>query len=81
MYRQTWGISVKNQTLSSELHGEALLAAKCSERQPLIGHLRDVTHAKTTVAAFVEDWIVKALSGLDFPVLACTRSGTLRHRR
>jgi hypothetical protein len=32
-------MSTKDQTLSAELHGEALLAAKQPELQPLIDHL------------------------------------------
>jgi hypothetical protein len=32
----------KDQTLSSELHGEALFAAKQLELQPSIDHLREV---------------------------------------
>jgi hypothetical protein len=35
-------MSTKDQILSSELHGEALLTAKRPELQPLIDHLREV---------------------------------------
>jgi hypothetical protein len=31
VYRQTWGMSTKDQILFAELHGEALLAAKRPE--------------------------------------------------
>jgi hypothetical protein len=34
-------MSTKDQILSAELHGEALLAAKRPELQPLIDHLRE----------------------------------------
>ena len=34
-------MSTKDQTLSAELHGEALLTARCPELQPLIDHLRE----------------------------------------
>ena len=36
MYRQTWGMSAKDQILSAELRGEGLLAAKRHELQPLM---------------------------------------------
>jgi hypothetical protein len=35
-------VSTKDQVLSAELHGEALLTAKRPELQPLIDHLREV---------------------------------------
>jgi hypothetical protein len=35
-------MSTQDQTLSSTLHGEALLVAKRPELHPLIDHLRDV---------------------------------------
>jgi hypothetical protein len=41
-------VSTKDETLSAELHGEALLTAKRPELQPLIGHLREVAQAATT---------------------------------
>src|SRR4029450_3317558 len=34
-------MSTKDQTLSAELHGEALLTARRPELQPLIDHLRE----------------------------------------
>ena len=36
-----------SQILSAELHGEALLAGKRPELQPLIDHLRDVARGAT----------------------------------
>ena len=35
-HRSHWGMSTKDQILSSELHGEALLTAKRPELPPLI---------------------------------------------
>jgi hypothetical protein len=37
-------MSTKDQILSAELHGEALLTAKRPEPQPLIDHLRERLH-------------------------------------
>jgi hypothetical protein len=42
-------MSTKDQTLSSELHGEALLAAKRSELQPLIDHLREAAQGRDDI--------------------------------
>jgi hypothetical protein len=42
-------MSTKDQILSSELHGEALLAAKRPELQPLIDHLREVAQGSDDV--------------------------------
>src|SRR5215207_9150603 len=39
-------MSTKDQTLSAELHGEALLAARRPELQPLIDHLRDIAQGR-----------------------------------
>jgi hypothetical protein len=39
-------MSTKDQVLSSELHGEALLTAKRPELQPLIDHLREVAEGR-----------------------------------
>jgi hypothetical protein len=41
-------MSTKDQILSSELHGEALLTAKRPELQPLIDHLREIGRDATT---------------------------------
>jgi hypothetical protein len=41
-------MSTKDQTLSADLHGEALLAAKRPELQPLINRLREVAQGATT---------------------------------
>jgi hypothetical protein len=35
-------MSTKDQALSAELHGEALLTARRPELQPLIDHLREM---------------------------------------
>ena len=48
MDRQTWGISTKDQILSS-LHGEALLSAKRLELLPLIDHLREVAQGRDDI--------------------------------
>ena len=40
------GMSTKDQILSAELHGEALLTAKQPELQPLIDHLREVAQSR-----------------------------------
>src|SRR5512133_1627676 len=42
-------MSTKDQILSSELDGEALLAAKRPELQPLIDHLRQVAQGSDDV--------------------------------
>jgi hypothetical protein len=42
-------MSTKDQTLSAELHGEALLTAKRPELQPLIDHLREVAHGRDDI--------------------------------
>lgn len=39
-------MSTKDQILSSELHGEALLTARRPELQPLIDHLREVAQGR-----------------------------------
>jgi hypothetical protein len=39
-------MSTKDQTLSAELHGEALLAARRPELQPLIDHLQEVAQGR-----------------------------------
>jgi hypothetical protein len=39
-------VSTKDQTITAALHGEALLAAKRPELQPLIGHLREVAQGR-----------------------------------
>jgi len=39
-------MSTEDQILSSELHGEALLAARRPEFQPLIDHLREVAQGR-----------------------------------
>ena len=50
-------MSTKGQTLSAELHGEALLIARRPELQPLIDHLRDVAqgrdHIRTECAGVI----------------------------
>jgi hypothetical protein len=42
-------MSTKDETLSSELHGEALLAARRPELQPLIDHLREVPQGRDDI--------------------------------
>jgi hypothetical protein len=42
-------MSTKDQILSSELHGEALLAARRPELQPLIDHLREVAEGRDDI--------------------------------
>jgi hypothetical protein len=42
-------MSTKDQILSSELHGEALLTARRPELQPLIDHLREVAHGRDDI--------------------------------
>jgi hypothetical protein len=42
-------VSTKDQVLSSELHGEALLAARRPELQPLIDHLRQVAQGRDDI--------------------------------
>jgi hypothetical protein len=42
-------MSTKDETLSAELHGEALLAAKRPELQPLIDHLREVARGRDDI--------------------------------
>jgi hypothetical protein len=42
-------MSAQDRTLSAELHGEALLAAKRPELQPLIDHLREVAQERDDI--------------------------------
>jgi hypothetical protein len=42
-------VSTKDQILSSELHGEALLTAKQPELEPLIDHLREVAQGRDDI--------------------------------
>jgi hypothetical protein len=42
-------MSAKDQILSAELHGEALLAAKRPELQPLIDHIREVAQGRDDI--------------------------------
>jgi hypothetical protein len=53
-------MSTKDQTLSAELHGEALLTAKRPELQPLIDHLREVAQGRddirTECAGVIAGW-------------------------
>jgi hypothetical protein len=42
-------MSTKDQVLSAELHGEALLTARCSELEPLIDHLREVAQGRDDI--------------------------------
>jgi hypothetical protein len=42
-------MSTKDQVLSSELHGEALLTAQRPELQPLIDHLREVAQGRDDI--------------------------------
>ena len=42
-------MSTKDQILSSELHGEALLTARRPELQPLIDHLREVARGRDDI--------------------------------
>jgi hypothetical protein len=42
-------MSTKDQTLSAELHGEALLTARRPELQPLIDHLREVAQGRDDI--------------------------------
>jgi hypothetical protein len=42
-------MSTKDQILSAELHGEALLAAKRPELQPLIDHIREVAQGRDDI--------------------------------
>jgi hypothetical protein len=42
-------MSAKDQTLSSALHGEALLAARRPELKPLINHLREVAQGRDDI--------------------------------
>jgi hypothetical protein len=42
-------MSTKDQAFSAALHGEALLAAKRPELQPLIDHLREVAQGRDDI--------------------------------
>ena len=42
-------MSTKDQTITSALHGEALLTAKRPELQPLIDHLREVAQGRDDI--------------------------------
>ena len=42
-------MSTKDQALSAELHGEALLTARRPELQPLIDHLREVAQGRDDI--------------------------------
>jgi hypothetical protein len=53
-------MATEDQNLSSTLHGEALLAAKRPELQPLIDHLREVAQGRddirTECAGIIAGW-------------------------
>src|SRR5262245_10776237 len=53
-------MSTEDQILSSNLHGEALLAAKRPELQPLIDHLREVAQGRDDIriecAGIIAGW-------------------------
>ena len=53
-------MSTNDQTLSAELHGEALLTARRPELQPLIDHLREVAQGRDEIrvecAGTIADW-------------------------
>jgi hypothetical protein len=58
-------MSTKDQTLSSELHGEALLTAKRPERQPLIDHLAEIAQGRDDIrvecaAVIAGSWFASA---------------------
>ena len=42
-------MSTKDQTITAELHGEALLTAKRPELQPLIDHLRETAQGRDDI--------------------------------
>jgi hypothetical protein len=42
-------MSTEDQAMSSELHGEALLAARRPELKPLIDHLREVAGGRDDI--------------------------------
>jgi hypothetical protein len=42
-------MSTQDQTLATELHGEALLTARRPELQPLIDHLREVAQGRDDI--------------------------------
>jgi hypothetical protein len=42
-------MSTKDQTLSAEIHSEALLAAKRPELEPLIDYLREVAQGRDDI--------------------------------
>jgi hypothetical protein len=42
-------MSTEDQILSSELHGEALVAARRPELEPLIDHLREVAQGRDDI--------------------------------
>jgi hypothetical protein len=53
-------MSAKDETLSAELHGEALLTAQRPELQPLIDHLREVAEGRDDIrvecAGIIAGW-------------------------
>ena len=42
-------MSTKDQVLSAELHGEALLTARRPKLQPLIDHLREIAQGRDDI--------------------------------
>jgi hypothetical protein len=55
-------MSTKDQILSSELHGEALLAAKRPELQPLIDHLREAAQGRNDICVECAETIAGSLA-------------------
>src|SRR5512132_2065136 len=59
-------MSTKDQTLSAELHGEALLTARRPELQPLIDHLAEVAQRRDDISTECAGVIAGAwFAGLD----------------
>ena len=56
----TEAVPTKDQTFSAELHGEALLAARRPELQPLIDHLREVAQGRDDIRTEVAGIIAGA---------------------
>jgi hypothetical protein len=61
-------MSTKDQTLSAAIHGEALLAARRPELQPLIDHLREVAQGRDDIRTECAGVIAGSWAG---PVALC----------
>ena len=67
-------MSTKDQTITAALHGEALLAARRPELQPLADHLREVAQGRddirTECAGVITGWWFAGIARLGDDLVA-----------